>query len=215
MPAPGNRITNTFDYWLYGVPVIIPNAPGDFSEWIYAVPCVDIGASVTSFTGNGIAKASAALSFTQTVHIAGAGSGQASAAARLTFTQLAALSGSGGGQASASAAIHYLIAVPARGTGAANASAKLGFLVSTPATGTGASSASAALTAKISLYAQGAGAGVSVSSAVLNVYAPPLPGHSRIASPRQPSFRTQNYAAHSFAYRKAGPEQERVRHLGD
>ena len=30
------------DFWLSGVPVIIPQAPGDFSEWMNDVPVVEI-----------------------------------------------------------------------------------------------------------------------------------------------------------------------------
>ena len=175
------------------MPLIVPQAPGDFSEWTNGVPVVDLGASLTSFTGTGIASASAVLSSIVTVDIAGSGTGEASASAQLAYSK----------------------AVPASGTGIASASAILGYQAAVPASGTGIASASALLVSLTTIYVQGSGSGIGGASAVLIAAPIIVPGKSRIASPRQSSFRIQDYAAHSFAYRKVRAGQERVRHIGD
>lgn len=158
-----------FDWWLNGVPVIIPQAPGDFSEWINGAPVVDIGATFTSFTGTGIASASANLG--------------------------------------------TIVSKSGVGIGIASASATLGAVIGVSGTGTGTAFASGALGAVVSLSVSGVG--ISAGSALLSAVPPVVVGASRRASPRQPSFRVQDYAAHSFAYRKVRAGQERVRHIGD
>ena len=164
-------MNQTFDWWLNGVPVIIPQAPGDFSEWVNGVPVVDLGASLTSFTGSGIS--------------------------------------------SASAVIGAKIATSVSGTGISAASAALASMVGVPASGSGISTASVTLGAMIGVF--GSGSGISVASAVLTGAGPPPPtsGASRRASPRQSTFRHQDYAAHGFSYRRVASQQEIVRHLGD
>lgn len=184
-------MNQTFDWWLNGVPVIIPQAPGDFSEWVNGVPVVDLGASLTSFTGSGISSASAALG------------GKISTQA------------SGVGISAASVTLASLVAIPGSGFGVAAASAAIGAFVAVPATGSGIASASAILSAFVLASVSGSGTGLSVASAILSTFTPPVPGASRRASPRQSTFRHQDYAAHGFSYRRVASQQEIVRHLGD
>jgi hypothetical protein len=162
-------MSQTLDFWLNGIPVIIPPGPGDFSEWINGVPVVDLSATFTAFTGTGISTASASLG------------------AKI------ATSVSGIGISAASAQLAELVAVPASGTGVSTASAQLGAIVAVSVSGTG----------------------ISIASAILSGITPPAVGASRRASPRQSTFRHQDYAAHKFCYRRVDSQQEIVRHIGD
>jgi hypothetical protein len=161
----------SFDYWQNGVPIIIPQSPGDFSEWMNGAPVVDVSATAVFFSGTGIAAASAAIG--------------------------------------------AKIALSVTGTGVSTASVALGARVSFPASGIGIATAGVALGAIVGVTVSGSG--ISSASAVLTGTGPPPPpsGGSRRASPRQSSFRVQDYTAHKFCYRMVRSQQEQVRHLGD
>ena len=191
VPACAFQFQNGFDQWLNGVPVIIPQSPGDFSEWINGVPCVDLGASALVFSGSGIAKSAATLTGTARTSVSGTGIAASSA----LLTGAAKLQVSGSGVASSSASL--------------SGSGKL--IVS----GYGVAESSAQLSAVAVISISASGSGVASSSAVLSGITPPVVGHSRRASPRQSHFRRQDYAAHGFSYRRVDAGQEIVRHIGD
>ena len=115
-------MNDSFNHWQNGVPVIVPQAPGDFAEWDNDVPVVDIGATLFQFTGSGIASASASLGGTVSRQV------------------------SGTGIASASASLGGIVARQVSGTGIASASASLGGIIGLIVSGTGIASASATLT---------------------------------------------------------------------
>ena len=125
-------MNQTFDWWQYGVPVIIPQSLGDFSTWAYEVPVVEIGASSISFTGTGISGASVVLA----AKISKAASGTGIATASVTISALVGVTGSGTGIASASAVLGAIVGLTASGSGISIASAILSGI--TPPT-TGAS----------------------------------------------------------------------------
>ncbi len=157
------RNRDTLDYWLNGIPVIIPGFDGSFNAWINGIADVDRGS-----------QAGASSPFGTTTGVAGA-------SARLSG--LAGLSIHGIGIALGSA-IPVVIppSASATGYGAALGSARLNFLL-TPWKGYGVSLGSAKLSSYPALLSQGistAVASASLSHFISVVIGPPLPSYAPI-----------------------------------
>jgi hypothetical protein len=180
-PATAHRVPDTFDHWLNGVPVIVPEFDGSFSQWSNGAPDVEQGAQAfVRFSSAGIASASALLG----ALIANFSSGTGIAVASVQISATAAAQVSGTGIASANALLKGVARATVSGTGIAFSSAILSAgAPSMLGKGTGVAAASAQLSFYRTLAAKGAGiarASATLSAYVSVIVGPPLPGFPSI-----------------------------------
>src|ERR1035437_5123586 len=162
------RNRDTLDYWLNGIPVIIPGFDGSFNAWINGIADVDrgaqSGASSPLGTTAGEAIASVRLSALAGLPVLGIGISLGSAQIKSASPLF---SGGGSGITTSSVSLGAIVSVPVTGLGISLGAATV---IATPlgANNTGLAVASAALSSYPSMQVRGIGA--ATTSAALSYF---------------------------------------------